>query len=152
MPQLTHNAPSKGKLYYEYLKKLLKARMQKHHFKHTLFLLFFLKTSLTNEEIAKRNRINFTGGAVIVYYAPSSYACTYICFLSLSVSFYHAVSAYCKTQICKCLKKCWWITSNNVKNNLILNVLCRSIVVLLFLHKSPYANMFEVGTITWGNF
>lgn len=33
-----------------------------------------------------------------------------------------------------------------------LNVLCKSIVVQLCFHKTPYANMFEVGTITWGNF
>lgn len=35
-----------------------------------------------------------------------------------------------------------------MRNNLILNVLCKSIVALLFFHRSPYANMFEVGTMT----
>lgn len=79
--------------------------------------------------------------------------------LAYTSAFYHYLSLFimqfqltAKTQICKRWKKCWWITSNNVKNNLILNVLCKSIVFLLFFHKSPYANMFEVGTVTWGNF
>lgn len=53
---------------YEYLKLFLEARVLKHHQRHTFFF-FFCKTSLTNKEIAKRNRINFTGG---MFQSPSS--------------------------------------------------------------------------------
>lgn len=76
---------------YEYLKLFLEARVLKHHQRHTFFILFFCKTSLTNKEIAKRNRINFTGGVLQPRPPPSE---AYIdAHLSWSVLFYQENSA-----------------------------------------------------------
>lgn len=71
-----------AKLPYEYFKTLVD--MKQYHLKKT----YFCEMSLTNEKQLKEIGFNFTGGTLIVYFAPPCQAYSNA-YLSLSVLFYH---------------------------------------------------------------